>query len=293
MEEKIVTVNWYGKVLNENAKPYFEKCYLTGLHGRGLIHANNPICEYPEHCIVVYLRSEPSSSRKIDELEVELSFGDISIIPARTNDWQKIESEVIILSIEPNLLNHIARERTEATSVKLKPTFARPDVLIQSIALNIKLELDCQKGDRVYIESLFQTLLMHLIRYYCIKEYVPKQITTNGLPPYKLKQAINYIDRHLDENIKIKDVATLIGISQYYFCRLFRESTGISPYRYVIQQRISKAKASIEENRLSLSDIAIECGFSSQSQMTRHFRKLVGITPKAYRVTKSCQAYRF
>ena len=287
-QEKIVTVNWYAKVFDKKAKPYFEKCYLTGLHGIGLIHANNIICEYPAHCIVVYLGSEHGDLKKIDELRAEVSFGNVSIIPARTDDWEKIESEVIILSIEPDLLNRIAWEKTQASSVKLKPIFAQPDVLIQSITSNIKVELDSPKSDRLYIESLFQALLMHLIKHYCIKEYTPKQITTGGLPPYKLKQAINYINLHLDGNIKIKDVATLIGISQYYFCRLFRESTGISPYRYVIQQRISKVKALIKENCLSLSDIAIECGFSSQSQMTYHFRKLVGITPKVYRV-KSCR----
>lgn len=83
--------------------------------------------------------------------------------------------------------------------------------------------------------------------------------------------------------IKISDLAKLLDISQYYFCRLFRESTGVAPYRYVIQQRISKVKALIKENKLSLSDIALECGFSSQSQMTHHFGKLVGVTPKTYR----------
>ena len=299
-QEKIVTVNCYGnKVLSKlNAKPSFEKCYLTGLHGRGLIYASHLACEYPEHfcwqhCIVVHLRSEQNFSRKVGEpIKTEnVSFTEIAVIPARTKHWSKIKSqvsEVIILSIEPDLLSRIANEKTEASSVELKPTFAQPDILIQSIALNIKVELDSRTSDRVYIDRLFQTLLIHLIRYYCTKEYSPKQ-TTGGLPPYRLKQVIDYINQNLDENIKIKDVAKSIGISQYYFCRLFRQSTGIAPYRYVIQQRISRAKALIEENRLSLSDIAIECGFSSQSQMTHHFRKLVGTTPKVYRVTKSCR----
>ena len=297
---KIVTVDWNRKkVFNRlNINPFFEKCYPTGLYGVSSIHVSHPTCEYPEHCflqhsIVVYLKSEHHSLRKIgDFIQAEnISFGDIAIIPAYVTHWQRIESEVsevIILTIEPDLLSRIAREKIKANSIELKPTFARPDTLIQSIVLNIKTELDSRTRDRVYVESLFQALSLHLLKQYCIKEYSP-QPTARGLPPYKLKQAINYIDRNLDENIKIKDVAKLINISQYYFCRLFRESTGIAPYRYVIQQRISKAKALIRENQLSLSDISIECGFSSQSQMTYHFRKLVGTTPKVYRVTKSCR----
>ena len=104
----------------------------------------------------------------------------------------------------------------------------------------------------------------------------------SSLARRKLKQALHYIHHNLNGNIKISDIASLLGISQYYFCRLFRESTGIAPYRYVIQQRIAKVKILIKEDELPLSDIAIECGFSSQSQMTYHFRKVVGVTPKVY-----------
>ena len=292
-QEKIVTVNWDEKVFSQlNAKPSFEKCYLTGLYGRRLIHANYPTYQnfkhcFLQHCILVSFKEKFSFLRKVGNfIKAEnVSVGEIAIIPAYTNYWSRIESqvsEVIILSIEPDLLNCIAYEKLGANLIELQPTLARADTLIQSIALNIKADLDSQTSDRVYVESLFQALSMHLLKNYCTKKYFTKQ-TTSGLPPYKLKQAIDYIDRNLDENIKIKDVANLIGISQYYFCRLFRESTGIAPYRYVIQQRIFKAKALVRKNQLSLSDIAIECGFSSQSQMTHHFRRLVGTTPKVYR----------
>ncbi|MEO1672235.1 MAG: AraC family transcriptional regulator, partial [Cyanobacteria bacterium J06631_2] len=78
-------------------------------------------------------------------------------------------------------------------------------------------------------------------------------------------------------------VARLIDVSQYYFCRSFRTSMGVSPYKYVIQQRIAKAKNLIASSKLPLAEIAYDCGFSSQSQMTQHFRKCVGVTPKVYR----------
>lgn len=275
-----------------NAKPYFEKFYPTGLDGRGLIHASHPTYEYLEHCclqhsIVVYLGSEYNSIRQIgNAIKAEnVSFGDVAIIPAHVNHWERIESEVsevIILTIEPDFLSRIAREQINTSRVELIPTFAQPDALIQSIALNIKAELDSEKDERFCIEPLYHALLMHLLKNYCNKEFLTDQ-TGNGLPPHKLRQAINYINCNLDKNIKISDIAKLLDISQYYFCRLFRESTNVAPYRYVIQQRVFKVQALIRENKLSLCDIAIECGFSSQSQMTHHFRKLVGVTPKIYR----------
>ena len=92
---------------------------------------------------------------------------------------------------------------------------------------------------------------------------------SGGLPPYKLKQALEYINVNLERSIKITDIARLIDISSYYFCRLFSQSTGVSPYQYVIQQRVAKAKNSIENSKLPLANITYECGFSSQSQMTQ------------------------
>lgn len=292
MKRKIVTVNWdKNKVFNRlNTKPSFEKCYLTGLYGRKLIHVGHLTYEDREycslqHCIVVRLKPENNFlSNNSTQLE-NANIADIAVIPAHTNYWSRIElevSEAIILSIEPNLLNRAAYEATKTSYTELKPAFGQTDVLIQSIALSIKVDLDSRTSNRLYQESLFQALLMHLFKNYCTQECFPQQ-TAGGLPPYKLKQAIDYINRHLDENIKIKDIACSLGISQYYFCRLFRESTGVAPYRYIIQERIFKAKKLIEEHQLSLSDIAAESGFSSQSQMTHHFRKIVGTTPKVYR----------
>ncbi|MEL6580332.1 MAG: AraC family transcriptional regulator [Cyanobacteria bacterium J06621_12] len=293
-KSEIVIVDWNKRSNFSllNAEPFFERSYSTGLEGRGFIHVRHPTCEYPEHfclqhSVLVHLQPKYTSVRRIgDATQSEnVSFGDVAIIPARINHWEKIESpisELIILTIEPDVLTRLARERISINWVELLPTFAQPNLLIQSIALDIKAEFDSGKYDRRYVESLFNALLMHLLRHYCVKEnqFEP---SNGGLPSHKLKQALQYIHQNLDGNIKINDIAMLLGISQYYFCRLFRESTGIAPYRYVIQQRVSKAKQLIEEDKLSLLDVAIECGFSSQSQMTHHFRRLVGVTPKVYR----------
>ena len=62
-----------------------------------------------------------------------------------------------------------------------------------------------------------------------------------SLPPYKLKQAIDYIHTHLDENMSLLEIATELDLSQYYFCRLFKQSMGMTPHQFVILQRIERA----------------------------------------------------
>ena len=125
-------------------------------------------------------------------------------------------------------------------------------------------------------------LYIHLLKNYCTVKPKLKNYR-NGLSAQKTKLIIDYIDDNFDSNITLIELANLVNISQYYFCRLFRKSIGITPYQYIIQQRVAKAQKLIKASKLPLVDFAFECGFSSQSQMTGHFRKSTGKTPKKYR----------
>ena len=98
-----------------------------------------------------------------------------------------------------------------------------------------------------------------------------------------LQQALDYIERNLDQAITLEDIASDLGISQFHFCRYFKKHMGIAPYRYVIQQRVERAKQLIKGHKLSLVEIALLCGFNSQSHLIHHFKKQTGITPKTYR----------
>ncbi|AFY56850.1 transcriptional regulator containing an amidase domain and an AraC-type DNA-binding HTH domain [Rivularia sp. PCC 7116] len=106
-------------------------------------------------------------------------------------------------------------------------------------------------------------------------------------PTYKLhqlQQILDYIDAHLDKDIKLADLARLLDISQFHFSHLFKQSIGMSPYQYLLQQRVERAKLLLKQKDRLIVDIALECGFSSHSHLSRKFRQLTGITPKQYRV---------
>jgi AraC family transcriptional regulator len=103
-----------------------------------------------------------------------------------------------------------------------------------------------------------------------------------GLPRYKLQQVIVYIDEHLAERLSLETIAQQIGISQFYFCHLFKQSMGVSPYQYLLQQRIERAKHLLLQTSPNIADIALAVGFSNQSHFTRQFKQVVGITPKRF-----------
>ena len=242
-----------------------------------------------EHHVISIPYAQINTTRRLNGIcrEEFQNHGSVCVIPADAEHWCAWEKpgKFAVISIQPDILAKLAPESINPDKIELIPAFSKPepDPLIAIISMAVKQQLESDpSGCEFYVEHLFNALCAHLVKNYCSLAPQFKEFN-GGLAPYKLKQAIEYINDNLDRPIKLKDVAKLIDISQYYFCRLFHESVGVSPYQYVIQQRVAKAKVLIENSQLPLVDISYECGFSSQSQMTQHFRKLMGITPKVYR----------
>ncbi|MEM8674162.1 MAG: AraC family transcriptional regulator [Cyanobacteria bacterium P01_G01_bin.67] len=267
------------------------------IHASGLIvdhHLEPPDeieNETTKHHILAYLLSDfsPRQVTRIADQEYDgvQRRGDIWLKPRDSSGfwhWENTD-ECLIFAINPAFLRQIATETNclNPDKIEVLPLANTRDPALDLMAGQFLQEIYYgELGNRLYIESLANIFAVNLLRNHCAFSATFNEYS-DGLPPFKLKQAISYIHDHLNETIKLKDIADLLDISQYYFCRLFRDSTGVSPYRYVIQQRVDKAKKLMAKSNLPLSDIAFECGFSSQSQMTQHFSKLVGVTPKKYR----------
>lgn len=214
--------------------------------------------------------------------------GDISITPAGIESSYRAEGEDCYLEIQipAQFLQQVATEAIELDSnrIELVTEFRVRDPQIEQTLLMLRSELHKGSGwvGQLYVESLANVLAVHLLRKYSTIQ--PRvALYEGGLGDRKLLQVLEYINEHLDQDVKLEDLALLAGISQFHFSRLFKQSMGISPHRYLLGQRVERAKQLLKGSQLAIADIALQCGFNSQSHLGKSFRELTGITPSAYR----------
>jgi RpiB/LacA/LacB family sugar-phosphate isomerase len=104
-----------------------------------------------------------------------------------------------------------------------------------------------------------------------------------GLPPRRLQRVLEYVKENIEKDLSVAEMAQVVGMSQYYFSKLFKMSTGTTPHQYVMRQRVERAQELLREGNTALVEIATHVGFETQSHFTSVFRRLVGITPKKFR----------
>jgi AraC-like DNA-binding protein len=134
------------------------------------------------------------------------------------------------------------------------------------------------KATPVELESLFLMVLTKLIIQHA---EIHPTIHAPKKEHRAVQQACQYIHNHTPEGITLTELAEYVGLSRYYLLRVFREEIGMPPHAYLESVRISKAKQLLEQG-LSLTQVAIELGFSDQSHFTNCFKRFIGVTPGQY-----------
>jgi AraC family transcriptional regulator len=98
-----------------------------------------------------------------------------------------------------------------------------------------------------------------------------------------LRRVSSHVQAHLHENIALETLAQEANLSVYHFARAFKLAVGVPPHRYVMEQRVLRAKGMLQSTDKSVADIAQAVGFADQSHFARHFGRLMGVTPTAFR----------
>ena len=154
---------------------------------------------------------------------------------------------------------------TEALVSTLAPAFESPEM-----------------ASRLFVEHVTLAVAVHVAKTY--GGMVPAAMQARGgLAAWQVKRAEETLAANLEGDVSLADLANDCGLSASHFSRAFRRSTGLSPHQWLQRRRIELAKSLLPDRSLSLSEIALACGFADQSHFTRVFTNLAGISPGAWR----------
>lgn len=265
----------------------------TGWSGIHLVYDVLPGGEIQEvaaeqHGIAIHtnLTAPIQAKRKIDgeSRQEHIQTGDIVITPARvstSSHWYSSGS-VIFLGFDPTDFTRAIEQNFDLSSVELIPHFATPDPLIYQIGLALKTVLETEgTSSRLYAEAMANALIVHLLQHYTARRPSLQQYA-GGLAHHKRQQVIDYIQSHLERNLGLEELARVAQLSPQYFCEAFKRATNMTPHQFVIHSRIERAKELLSQSTLSIAEIARQVGFADQSHFHRHFKRLVGATPKQF-----------
>jgi AraC family transcriptional regulator len=243
----------------------------------------------PEHhTLSLYVRGGDGIKRNISGRQQLKSngAGSLCLMPEGIEtDWD-VEGPVQLfhLYITPRLWERTVTQvlDVDPSSVTLRDLPFFKDDYLEMILRRALLSIDWSStGDRLAATHAGQVILMELIKRFGDKN--PQALLNKGgLSPFLKSRVMDFIEANLDQPLTIGDLAQQTQLSDYHFARNFKQVTGESPHAYVVRRRVEKAKELLQRKEESLSDIALSCGFSSQSHFSARFKKLVGVTPKQF-----------
>lgn len=291
----LLNINWDGEnpLARILPQPPLLSSFKVGWDKIRLDYLYQPAHETPEHShtrhvIAILIKSAPVKvERKLDEkfYSSYLPCSHFFLIPAGIPHqvWIHGDGEYLVLSLEPNLIDTRINELANTESIELIPQHCVCDPLICTVGLALKSQLELgSRGSRLYVESAVNLIATHLVQHYAThQQLIPEP--SYGLAQSKLKQVVEYIHQHLATDLSLEDIARQSGMSQSHFSRLFKQSTGLSPWQYVIQRRVEVAKQLLKKPELTIEKISARLGFNSHSQFTIFFQKYTSISPKEYR----------
>jgi AraC family transcriptional regulator len=105
----------------------------------------------------------------------------------------------------------------------------------------------------------------------------------HALDDSRLERVIAFVEAHIEDDIGLDDLAGAACLSPFHFTRMFGRRTGLSPGRYLARRRLQRAESMLAATDMKIGEIALACGFSSQANFTRAFRRSTGTTPAAFR----------
>jgi AraC-like DNA-binding protein len=210
--------------------------------------------------------------------------GKMTFIPAgcRFYGWQKPRALTRCTNLFIDPQGSPLCPELRLAELALRPRLFFFDRDLWATVVKLKAQLDAGGAQRAYVEALGIALAHELARLNDA-DASPAEDLRGGLPGWQQNKLTQYIEEHLADEVSLASLAHLVQLSPYHFSRAFKQSFGVPPHRYLTDRRVERAKRLLAQRQLSVTEIALEVGFSEASSFTAAFRKSTGETPTDYR----------
>ena len=218
--------------------------------------------------------------------------GAISLEPAGVVPVMSARSdfELLVCTMDVSLVNEVHAELDRRPEGELRCRTNFEDAATQQLMkLLFADSADGYPASKLYTDHLIHALACRFL--VMGRERDPQSTVKRAspLPRHILRRVIERM-RNLDTELSLQVLAKESGYSRVHFIRMFRAATGYAPHNYLLKLRVDRVCELLASSALSLTDIALECGFSSHSHLSRVFRQVLGATPSEYRRSLNVQS---
>ncbi|WP_157874585.1 AraC family transcriptional regulator [Streptomyces sp. AcH 505] len=232
-----------------------------------------------DDCLMILHRSGPATvtfrlggDRAVSQLRRR---GQISVIPGACGGYLNLRTPHDTLHV------YLKSELFIGSGPELAPMLGIEDSILENLAAAITESVtDPLPRSSLYVDPIAHAIVGRILD---ITGRAPKYRNAERLSNAKLSRIREFVEEHLEQDIRIADLAAACGIGAKHLKRSFQASMGTTPYQYVVSRRVERAKRLLAERSIALAEIALRSGFCHQEHLTRVFRAVTGQSPGRYR----------
>ncbi|REL25901.1 AraC family transcriptional regulator [Thalassotalea euphylliae] len=262
-------LEWSGVILEKGTSPHF--------------YPQNVYTPYFYFALALDEDLHWQAGEKSSVITLKTAPGNIWINPPNTPFTHTIAEPCyfVILAVEASVFFAHCPLNLDQEKLSFLNNYNVLDDTIKGIMELFLLEVSAQgRNGKVYLKQLLALLSTHYIQHY--SNYLDLQNTQQQQSKFDqshVDKVTDYINAHMGEHISVDDLAELLKCSKFYFLREFKKCTGLTPYQYLMNLRLTKSKDLLSHAQANIADVAQRLGFTDQAHFTRAFKSHFALTP--------------
>jgi AraC family transcriptional regulator len=267
-------------------EPFRDAVRVTRRWNHGALH--DSLAAFPDNVVMIYYGVDRdvawrSGGRRLGS---RTRSGAITVIPEGHDGRWDMDGpvETSHVYIPDRRLQAAAAQITGGGRVELVGRVGFEDPSAARILELLSREVPSQEPSaQLFVDQAIDLLCIHLVRAHSSFGALALEAPRGGLADWQLRRVTQYMREHLAKEIGLDELAALVNLSRFHFCTAFRKATGRTPHNWLMILRIEEARRLLETPALAVTDVALAVGYQTPSSFAAVFRKLVGMTPSAYR----------